>query len=394
MKSAGKAICILLMFWLALVPAHAATPTKPATKSSVKAKSKAKSKTTKPGRAATPAISSRPDPVDEAGLDAEVVAARRIVTRKPADVEARLRLARAAIVLIDWLLRAEAVGDNEKVQRLTEKLVKDLHDTGWRVQKMAQKGDLMARQAAGFLLGSGVLLKKDFAKSCAEFLAAAEMLAPAGWHAAQCLMEASPDKAWAQMERAAKRGHAEAQEWMGRRCLGEFGAAQKDFVCARDYLVQSASLGRPHSQTLLAFMLINGQGGPVDAPRAVRLYTAAAEKGDVSAQNNLGEMNETGRGVPKNPDEAIRWYERAAEKGFGAAQFNAGRLWAIGVGDRKDPAKARALLVQAEANGVPQARQVLDWLDQQAAAKADETPAPKPATPPDGDTVRAIPSST
>lgn len=291
--------------------------------------------------------------MDEDSLNADVAAARRILTGKPNDVEAQKRLARAAVTLIDWLLSAEAVGDSEKVRHLTQKLNKDLHDTGRRVEKMSQQGDLMGKQATGFIFAQGILLKKDPGKACTEFLAAAEKLASAGWHAAQCLMESSPDKAWIQMERAAQRGHATAQEWMGRRCLGEFGAREKDFVCARNYLIQSASLGRPRAQTLLAYLMTTGQGGSVDVSRAIRLYTSAAEKGDVNAQNNLGEILETGRGVPRNLEEAMRWYERAAEKGLGSAQFNAGRLWAIGVGKKKDPARARAFLVQAEANGVP-----------------------------------------
>jgi len=275
------------------------------------------------------------------------------------------------------LLNSEAVGDNENAQHLTQKLLKDLHDTGWRVQNMSQRGDLMARQATGFLLGRGVFLKKDTEQSCVEFIAAAEKLAPAGWHAAQCLMNTAPEKAWVQMERAAQRGHAAAQEWMGRRCLGEFGATEMDFVCARTYLVQSASLGRSSAQTLLAYLLFSGMGSPVDLPRAIRLYKVAAEKGDVNAQNNLGEIYEMARGVTRNLDEAIRWYERAADQGLGPAQFNAGRLWAIGVGGKKDPAKARAFLVQAEGNGIAQARQVLDWLDRQDALNPAESPASK-----------------
>ncbi|MCX7166515.1 MAG: tetratricopeptide repeat protein [Rhodocyclales bacterium] len=412
MKSAWKAICALLMLCLALAPAYvigqtkstvqvnataklaAGTKAKSSARSKAKAKgkakanAKAKAKATKPLRPASSKPSSRLDPVDEKSLDAEVAAARRILTGKPGDIEAADRLARASVVLIDWVLNAEAVGDTAKARRLTQKLGKDLNDTGWRVQKMARKGDLKARQAAGFLLGRGILLKQDPEKSCAEFLAAAEQLAPAGWHAAQCLMEASPGKAWEQMERAAQRGHAAAQEWMGRRCLGEFDAREKDFACARTYLVQSASTGRSRAQSLLAYLLISGQGGPVDLSRAIRLYKVAAEQGDVNAQNNLGEINETGRGVTRNLDEAMRWYELAAEKGLPSAQFNAGRLWAIGVGDKKDPAKARAFLVQAEGNGIPQARQVLEWLDRQKAPERDDAPALKPATTLGGDAVK------
>lgn len=387
MKAIAKINCFLLTFWLAIAPVHAAVPTKAKAgtkagvpvkanakakaKAKVKTKAKAKTKAIQASRTGSSARLPGFDPADESSLDAEVAAARRILAANPRDIEARERLARAAVALIDLLLNAEAVGDSIKVERLSQKLREDLHDTGWRIQKMSQKGDLRASQATGLLLGRGILLQKDAEKSCTEFLAAAEQLAPAAWHAAQCVMEASSDKAWVLMDRAAGRGHATAQEWMGRRCLGEFGAKEKDFACAREYLAQSASQGRSRAQTLLAYLLMNGQGGPVDVSRATRLYKLAAEQGDADAQNNLGEIHEMGRGTTANLDEALTWYERAAERGLGSAQFNAGRLWAIGVGERKDPAKARALLVQAEANGVAQARQVLEWLDRQSLPTPD-----------------------
>jgi TPR repeat protein len=409
MKFVRNVVCVLLMFGLGLLSAHGAAPIVPASsgakakataKAKVKAKAKAKAKAKPKVKAkatakvtesrdqATSSFAAQQYPADEGALDAEVAAARKIVAVKSNDVGARERLARSAVVLVDWLLRVEAVGDVNNVQRLSQKLHQDLHDTGWRVQKMSQRGDVMAKQAEGFLLAHGVLLKKDVEKSCVAFLAAAERLAPAGWHAAHCLMTALPDEAWSQMERAARRGHAGAQEWMGRRCLGEFGRTEKDFVCARTYLEQSASLGRPRAQTLWAFLLTTGQGGPVDVSRAAGLYRNAAEQGDIDAQNNLGEIYETGRGVSKNLDEALLWYGRAAEKGLGSAQFNAGRLWAIGAGEKKDPAKARALLLQADAKGIVQARQVLDWLDRQAVSVAAESPGLKPASMLGGDSVK------
>lgn len=385
MKATAKSTCFLLTFWLAIAPVHAAVPTKAKAgakpgvtvkthakaKATAKVKSKSKSRTIQANHIRSSARTPGFNPGDESRLDAEGAAARQILVANPRDIEARERLARVAVALIDLLLNAEAVGDSKKAEDLSQKLRVDLHDTGWRIQKMSQKGDLRASQATGFLLGRGILLQKNAEKSCTEFLAAAEQLAPAAWHAAQCLMEASSDKAWVLMDRAAGRGHATAQEWMGRRCLGEFGAKEKDFACARAYLAQSASQGRSRAQTLLAYLLMNGQGGPVDVSRATRLYKLAAEQGDADAQNNLGEIHEMGRGTTANLDEALTWYERAAERGLGSAQFNAGRLWAIGVGERKDPAKARALLVQAEANGVAQARQVLEWLDRQSLPAPD-----------------------
>ena len=402
MKWVRKILYTLLAFTLGMNFSQAIASAKSTAQSSAKAKAKATTKAklnakakikarVKAGKVSRPkasALSSRLDPADESSLDAEVAAARRILAGKPHDVEAQGRLARASVILVDWLLRAEAVGDQARAQHLTGKLNQDLSDTGSRVLTMSEQGDLMARQAAGFFLGRGMLLKRDSAKSCTEFLAAAEKLAPAGWHAAQCLTETSPESARMQMERAAQRGHGAALEWMGRRCLGEFGGSQKDFLCARNYFIQSASLGRPSAQTLLAFLLATGQGGPVDVSRAVRLYKAAAEKGDANAQNNLGEIYETGRGVTRDLPEAIGWYESAAKQGLGSAQYNAGRLWAIGVGSKKDTAKARALLAQAEINGVPQARQVLDWLDRQLAQPSDEAPGLKPSIKLGDDTAR------
>ncbi len=308
----------------------------------------------------------------ESELQKELAAARAVLARDPGNAAAGEALARTAVAATELLLAAEAIGSAAKAERLGAFLAREFTDVAPRVQKLARQGDLRARQALGVFYGRGIGLARDPQKSCTEFKAGAAQLAASTWHWAQCNLEASPDDAWAQMERAALQGHAAAQEWIGRRCLGEFATAGKDFACAREWLSQSASQGRPRSQTLYAYLLNSGQGGPVDASRALRLYRLAAEQGDADAQNNLGEIHETGRGVVRNPAEALLWYERAAERGFAPAQFNAGRLWAIGDDGRTDPAKARAWLVQAERKGIVQARQVLDWLDQQA------SPAPAP----------------
>ena len=423
MKSNWKFPCFLLVACLTSLPSFAVAPateanagaktaTKPDTKSQRKVQTKAQS-TAKPksatkakprepkavSRAATPKLqtvaapSASPersgpslDPPSsiETDLDADTAAARQAVMDNPGDTAARERLARITVTVADNLLRAEAAGNTGKVGELTRKLTTDLHDTGWRVQKMAQGGDFKARQATGFLLGRGLLLAKDENKSCVEFLIAAEQLASSGWHAAQCLMKISSDRAWLEMERSAVRGHSTAQEWMGRRCLGEFGATASDYACARTWLAQSASQGRPRSQTLLAYLMMNGHGGSVDESRAARLYRLAADQGDPDAQNNLGEINEMGRGAVANPEEALRWYLSAAEQGLPSAQFNAGRLLAIGAGSKKDSSRARSLLLQAESKGIAQARQVLNWLDRQNVPEPQEPAAQTPVAVPPG----------
>ncbi|MBI5107791.1 MAG: sel1 repeat family protein [Rhodocyclales bacterium] len=377
-----RCLAIVLALFLAVLPANAATPVeqKKAAKSkaAAKAKSAARLKAATKAKAGSKAVPksvmapAMPVTLARLGrlhteneLQKAVAAARTALAKDPANLEAKEVLARAAILTSDWLLAAEAIGSTAKAERLGASLKRDFSDTGGRVRILAQQGDPKARQALGVFYGRGVVLAPDIEKSCAEFKTGADRLPGAGWHWAQCLLDASPEEAWAQMERAALGGHAAAQEWIGRRCLGEFGATGKDFACAREWLSQSASQGRPRAQTLLAYLVVSGQGGVVDASRGLRLYQLAAENGDPDAQNNLGEIYESGRGVEKNPAVALQWYERGAESGLGSAQFNAGRMWAIGVSGKSDPAKARAWLAQAEKKGITQARQVLDWLDQQ-----------------------------
>ncbi|MBI5900146.1 MAG: sel1 repeat family protein [Rhodocyclales bacterium] len=307
----------------------------------------------------------------EADLQTEVALARNVLSKDPKNRNAKKRLARVAIAAVNLLLAAEAVGNAHKVGRVDRFLKRELVDVGSRIQRMAGEGDSGAKQALGYFHSRGFLVPRNRDKACAEFKAAANSHAAAAWHWSQCQFDTQPVDAWIQIERAGGMGHAIAQEWLGRRCLGEFGAEVRDYACARDWLARSASQGRPKAQTLLAYLFNSGQGGPVDTARALRLYKLAAEQGDLDAQNNVGEAFETGRGVDKNLHEAIRWYERAAESGLAVAQFNAGRLWAVGVGERSDPARSRAWLVQAEAKGIVQARQVLDWIDSQVGRSAD-----------------------
>jgi TPR repeat protein len=313
----------------------------------------------------------RGGPLSESDLQRDIAAARNVLVRDPKNREAKDRLARVAIATVTMLLASEAVGNVAKADRLGRLLRKELTDVGSRVHRLAADGEAEARQALGYFYAQGFLVARNPEKSCAEYKVAANSHAAAAWQWAQCQIAIEPTAAWRQIENAGGMGHAIAQEWLGRRCLGEFGAETKDFPCARDWLGRSASQGRAKAQTLLAYLFNSGQGGAIDTARALRLYKIAADQGDADAQNNLGEIYETGRGVEKSLPEALQWYERAAERGLGTAQFNAGRLWAIGVSGKSDPARARAWLVQAEAKGIGQARQVLEWLDNESVRAAN-----------------------
>ncbi|MFQ8758833.1 MAG: tetratricopeptide repeat protein [Intestinimonas sp.] len=58
---------------------------------------------------------------------------------------------------------------------------------------------------------------------------------------------------------------------------------------------------------------------PEDKARAVALYTQAAQRGNLSAQCNLGYCCLTGIGMDPAPEQAIPWLERAAEQGSARA---------------------------------------------------------------------------
>jgi TPR repeat protein len=61
-----------------------------------------------------------------------------------------------------------------------------------------------------------------------------------------------------------------------------------------------------------------------------------AERGNASAQAQLGWMFSVGRGVPQNYLLAAKWYRRAAEQGNGDAQFALGLLYNKGEGVPQD----------------------------------------------------------
>lgn len=83
---------------------------------------------------------------------------------------------------------------------------------------------------------------------------------------------------------------------------------------------------------------INSLRAYKDKGYKVELITVqpAAEAGDASAQNRLGEMYEFGYGVNREASQAISWYQLAADQGLVAAQHNLGRAYNFGTGVQQD----------------------------------------------------------
>ena len=98
------------------------------------------------------------------------------------------------------------------------------------------------------------------------------------------------------------------------------------------------------AMTFLRLLLILAAGLLCDslvlAQVEIPALRAKAEKGDASAQNNLGVAYQNGQGLVKDDAEAVKWYRKAAEQGLALAQYNLGFVYYNGQGVPKDYAEA------------------------------------------------------
>ena len=85
-----------------------------------------------------------------------------------------------------------------------------------------------------------------------------------------------------------------------------------------------------------AFKLLDAE----DYDAAIPLFQEAADMGDASAQNALGNCYGQGLGVEQSAEEAIRYYQLAADQGYAAAQCNLGFCFLYGLCVEQDAAKA------------------------------------------------------
>ncbi len=79
---------------------------------------------------------------------------------------------------------------------------------------------------------------------------------------------------------------------------------------------------------------------PVFADKKLDALKAKAEKGDASAQYDLGVLYYTGRRVSKDEVEALKWYRKAAEQGDFLAQYHLAGMYYRGEGTPRDYVEA------------------------------------------------------
>ncbi len=77
-------------------------------------------------------------------------------------------------------------------------------------------------------------------------------------------------------------------------------------------------------------------GDRADFAQAAHWYEKAAKRGLAQAQVNLGMLYSDGLGVPQDYRKAMRWFARAADQGFADGEFKLGIMYANGWGVRQD----------------------------------------------------------
>ena len=97
----------------------------------------------------------------------------------------------------------------------------------------------------------------------------------------------------------------------------------------------------------------------------------AAERGDASAQYNLGLHYADGRGVARDDAEAVKWYLKAAEQGNANGQFELGYMYESGRGIAKDEMEAVQWYQKAATQGNTDAMRRLGKMNTKLTEEAD-----------------------
>ena len=92
-----------------------------------------------------------------------------------------------------------------------------------------------------------------------------------------------------------------------------------------------------------------------DYVTAMKILRPLAERGDATAEYDVGVMYDQGFGVTQNQTELAKWYHRAADHGLAHAQHNLGSIYLEGQGVAQDYAEAakwyRKAADQGDADG-------------------------------------------
>jgi len=91
--------------------------------------------------------------------------------------------------------------------------------------------------------------------------------------------------------------------------------------------------------------------GMVEGSTQEARFRAAAERGQMAAQYNLGVLYFLGQGVPEDHAQAAKWFRRAADQGDPDSQYNLGIFYFRGLGVGRDMRQSFLWLDRAAKQG-------------------------------------------
>jgi len=101
-----------------------------------------------------------------------------------------------------------------------------------------------------------------------------------------------------------------------------------------------AERGEATAQFNLGSLYARGLAVTQSYTLAAKWYRLAADQGQAAAELALGELYEVGQGVKRDESEAAKWYHLAAEQGNPGAQYSLAALYVLGKGVTADAAEA------------------------------------------------------
>ena len=129
-----------------------------------------------------------------------------------------------------------------------------------------------------------------------------------------------------------------------------------------EVMLAAAMKGDVPAQFNLGLIYGNGIGVSQDYAEAAKWFRMAAEQGHARAQYGLGVMYAEGLGVTKDGAEAAKWFRPSAEKGDARGEFGLGMAYAEGIGLPKDDVEAAKWLLKSAKQGDASAQQNLGVL--------------------------------
>jgi len=114
----------------------------------------------------------------------------------------------------------------------------------------------------------------------------------------------------------------------------------------------------------LAYRYYSGENQPVDYGKALRLYLAAAGRGNAEAQFIVGGMYYRGQGTDPDPREAFKWLLKAEQQGKDSPESLAiiGAMYLQGTGAPQNYVEARKYLRRAADQGNVAAKKHLAYM--------------------------------